>query len=795
MSQNRQLEKHLRAARSFMNQERFGDALAHFVFLSHAEPSFKMHFIEDFITALRRWTEILERHGEFDKVMVCYEQAIQLYPQSETILNNMGTLLFKLGCHDEAASCFRRALVLNPRCTQAKESLDSVANVLVERWHFRMLNDKKRNEAYKRAIFKAVSEGYDIVLDIGSGTGILSMFAVQAGAKKVYACEMSKTMYEMSLDVLAANQMKDSVEVIHKKSMDLKIGKEITSHVSLVVTETLDCGLLGEGIIPTVAHAWECLLQPQRKLKESSGNQEGLESNMFQRQNAKVIPAKACVYATVISCEAIRLRTRLNKTNISRVDLSSVYVVGGEKISLADVTTDNHVGVLEPYTTECLSTITDGYRMLTKTFAVAEYNFNDPKTFKKQSPICFKLPVITTGSVDAIAVWFDLYLDDEIYLNTGPCGRSTCWEQAVYPVYFHHLQSVPEQLNLLQGQLPVEAGDVITIGGEFSDDYLRLQCTGISKSQSVYIVNQETAPQSGCKQSLQKLSNEPEVETELSSRPTEMCEEQADVSTPTNIKNAWKFFTSPENGDVTNVQQVSNCFPSSTQPQQKHAPKGYDEKSPYYRKDNLCSSFHAFQGLSLSSENPEEKIDDISGHQTIVLPPSYMRQLNDDTFYSTYCEAIERAVSKVHDTYDQQGDSLLPDLTSDTNPPTLTINDASIKRDRLFRNENSLVRPGFGTDNTCRVLNVTHGPTLIGPIIVKAGASRVLMTGSDTSFSKVVKPSNCDLNLGSTRLEDVVSEGKIWDMLVADIVEPSGVLRQQVIEDIVLAKGQFMVRS
>ena len=144
-----------------MRQEKYGDALAHFVLLAHSDPSSKISFIEEFITALRRWTEILEHHGEFEKVMVCYEQALQLYPQSETILNNMGATLFKLGCHDEAASCFRRALLLNPNCTQAKESLDSVANVLVERWHFRMLNDKKRNEAYKMAIFKAVAEEHD----------------------------------------------------------------------------------------------------------------------------------------------------------------------------------------------------------------------------------------------------------------------------------------------------------------------------------------------------------------------------------------------------------------------------------------------------------------------------------------------------------------------------------------------------------------------------------------------------------------------------------------------------------
>jgi len=53
-----------------------------------------------------------------------------------------------------------------------------------------MLSDKVRTKAYQKAILDNKHLFKDkVVMDIGCGTGILSMFAVTAGAKKVYAIE------------------------------------------------------------------------------------------------------------------------------------------------------------------------------------------------------------------------------------------------------------------------------------------------------------------------------------------------------------------------------------------------------------------------------------------------------------------------------------------------------------------------------------------------------------------------------------------------------------------------------
>ena len=53
------------------------------------------------------------------------------------------------------------------------------------------------------------------------------MFAVQANASEVFACEMTKAMYEVSCDVIKANNMDDQIEMIHKMSTDLIIPQDL----------------------------------------------------------------------------------------------------------------------------------------------------------------------------------------------------------------------------------------------------------------------------------------------------------------------------------------------------------------------------------------------------------------------------------------------------------------------------------------------------------------------------------------------------------------------------------------
>lgn len=53
------------------------------------------------------------------------------------------------------------------------------------------------------------------------------MCAKKAGAAEVYACELSKTMYELAREVVTANGMDGGIKILHMKSLEMEIPKDI----------------------------------------------------------------------------------------------------------------------------------------------------------------------------------------------------------------------------------------------------------------------------------------------------------------------------------------------------------------------------------------------------------------------------------------------------------------------------------------------------------------------------------------------------------------------------------------
>lgn len=83
---------------------------------------------------------------------------------------------------------------------------------------------------YARALEKVIGELKRTkdevhVLDIGAGTGLLSMLAVRAGATRVTALEYFQPMAHMCQKVLNVNGMNDRVKLIHQRSTDVETCK------------------------------------------------------------------------------------------------------------------------------------------------------------------------------------------------------------------------------------------------------------------------------------------------------------------------------------------------------------------------------------------------------------------------------------------------------------------------------------------------------------------------------------------------------------------------------------------
>ncbi|XP_025060079.1 protein arginine N-methyltransferase 9 isoform X1 [Alligator sinensis] len=563
------VSRSLQSAQHCLENQDFGTAYAHYLLVLNLAPELKNDVKETFQYTLFKWAEELDSLARIQDLFNCYEQALELFPNDEVICNSMGEHLFRMGFRDEAAGYFHKAVKLNPDFADAKENFYRVANWLVERWHFIMLNDIKRNLTYQKAVEKMVHSGCKSVLDIGAGTGILSMFAKKAGALHVYACELSKTMYELASDVITANNMEGEIKLMHMKSLDLEIPKHIPERVSLVVTETVDAGLFGEGIVESLIHAWEhLLLQP--KVGDPKNNDVSFEDY------GQVIPAGATVFGMAVECKEIRRHHRVGIQEVASVRLADTV----EFCSPTHASV-NSEETLEPYTTEKLSRIPGGYMPLTEPFQVMTVDFNNLQELKNlatRKPCKISVPITRGGLLDAVVVWFVLHLDDEHTLSTSP-SEETCWEQAVYPV---------------QGLLDYsrKPGDIVVLEVSCQDCYLRIQKISVSPSECRMDVERENTP---------ALGNEAELCSALASLQTASkldrvgCEcvlESTEIALLNNVAYHECFKAA--------ISKVLSSFSSNTELQSMDVDGSERNLGESQNKDSLQTSTDPFYILDVS---------------------------------------------------------------------------------------------------------------------------------------------------------------------------------------------------
>lgn len=126
--------------------------------------------------------------------------------------------------------------------------------------HEIMLTDKRRNLAYKEAIEnnKFEIEG-KIVLDVGAGTGFLSVLCAKAGAQKVYAVEACRGMIETLKETCRVNEVDEIVNVIEGSVEDV----DLPEKVDVIVSEWMGFYLVHEGMLSSVIHARDKFLKPE----------------------------------------------------------------------------------------------------------------------------------------------------------------------------------------------------------------------------------------------------------------------------------------------------------------------------------------------------------------------------------------------------------------------------------------------------------------------------------------------------------------------------------------------------
>ncbi|CCC67591.1 hypothetical protein NCAS_0A10330 [Naumovozyma castellii] len=118
--------------------------------------------------------------------------------------------------------------------------------------HEEMLQDEVRTQSYRNAIkdCKHLFQG-KIVLDVGCGTGILSMFAARNGAKHVIGVDMS-SIIEKAQELVDLNGFSHKITLLRGKLEDIELPFE---KVDIIISEWMGYFLLFESMLDTVLYA------------------------------------------------------------------------------------------------------------------------------------------------------------------------------------------------------------------------------------------------------------------------------------------------------------------------------------------------------------------------------------------------------------------------------------------------------------------------------------------------------------------------------------------------------------
>ena len=127
-------------------------------------------------------------------------------------------------------------------------------------WHCEMLADRNRVGDFGRAVREAVRPG-DVVLDLGTGSGLLAFIASRAGASRVYALDKEHIL-DVARQLARDNGFGEEIAFIQGRSTQV----ELPEPVDLVVAEIIGGFGLEEKILESLSDARSRFLKPGGRL-------------------------------------------------------------------------------------------------------------------------------------------------------------------------------------------------------------------------------------------------------------------------------------------------------------------------------------------------------------------------------------------------------------------------------------------------------------------------------------------------------------------------------------------------
>ena len=214
----------------------------------------------------------LKDKGDMEGAALAFRQAIRIKPDFAEAHSNLGHVLRLTGELEKAAKSYETAIQLSPDLLPAKSGLSETMFRLVPPWHVPMINDQARNEFYLSAL-KSVVTPESKVLEIGTGSGLLSMMAARCGAREVVSCEAVPLIAETARRIISKNGFEKRIQIISRRSTDLtpeQLG--FTDGADILVSEIFSSEILGERVLHSIEDAKRRLLKPGGRVVPDAGS-------------------------------------------------------------------------------------------------------------------------------------------------------------------------------------------------------------------------------------------------------------------------------------------------------------------------------------------------------------------------------------------------------------------------------------------------------------------------------------------------------------------------------------------
>ncbi|CDI80105.1 arginine N-methyltransferase 1, putative [Eimeria acervulina] len=232
-----------------------------------------------------------------------------------------------------------------------------------------------------------------IVLDVGSGTGILSLFAARAGAQHVYGIECSEII-NIARKIAAANGYENCITYIEGKAEEIELPVQ---HVDVIISEWMGYFLLYESMLDTVIYC----------------------RDRWLAEGGILLPDKAHLYIAAIEDADYKEEKVGYWDNVYGLDFSVVKncIIEEPIVDTVDeaAVATNSCCVLEIDLTTCTK---------------EELNFCS----------AYNIQLKRKDFLHAFVAWFDVvfsYCHKPVVLSTSPLSRYTHWKQTVF--YMEHV--------------------------------------------------------------------------------------------------------------------------------------------------------------------------------------------------------------------------------------------------------------------------------------------------------------------------------------------------------------------